>query len=75
MDANLKRGNLRNIRVVIAREYETIKDAREAERAAHRKFGDLKHQKEWFHVGWLDVAAWMDRSGARRRVEDPGDDD
>ncbi len=68
MDANLKRGNPRNIRVAVAFEYETGDAARAAEKGAHEHFGDFKHQKEWFHVAWPVVAAWMDGSGAKRRV-------
>ena len=56
MNANLKRGNPRNIRVAAAFEYETNQEARAAERAAHRQFGDYKHQKEWFHVAWSEIA-------------------
>ncbi len=74
MDANLKRGNPRNIRVAVAFEYETGEAARAAEQGAHEQFGHRKHQKEWFRVAWSDVAAWMDGSGAKRRVVDPGND-
>lgn len=74
MDANLKRGNPRNIRVAIAFEYETGDAARAAEKSAHDHFDHLKHQKEWFRVSWSDVAAWMDGSGAKRRAIDPDKD-
>ena len=68
MQANLTRGNPRNIRVAAAFEYETNDQAQAGERAAHREFGDRKGQKEWFRVAWQEVAAWMDESGARRRA-------
>jgi hypothetical protein len=74
MDANLKRGNPRNIRVAAAYEYDSNEAARAAERGAHQQFGDTKHQKEWFRVAWEDVASWMDGTGAKRRVVDPGND-
>jgi T5orf172 domain len=74
MDANLKRGNPRNIRVAAAFAYETSQDARAAERSAHEHFGDLKHQKEWFRASWTEVAAWMEGTGAKLRVKDPGID-
>lgn len=73
-DANLKRGNPRNIRVAVAYQYDSKEDACVAERGAHQRFGDAKHQKEWFRVAWQDVAAWMHDTGARRRVLDPGSD-
>lgn len=72
MDANLKRGNPRNIRVAAAFEFETNREARAAEKLAHMHFGDLKHQKEWFKVAWQDVASWLDNTGARRRTESIG---
>lgn len=74
MDANLKRGNPRDIRVAVAFEYDNSADARVAERSAHQHFGGMKHQKEWFRVAWQDVAAWLDSTGAKRRVTDPGND-
>ena len=74
MDANLKRGNPRKIHVAVAFEYDTSADARAAERSAHQQLGDSQHQKEWFRVAWQDVAAWLDATGARRRVLDRGND-
>lgn len=69
MNANLKRGNPRNIRVAAAFEYDDNADAQAAERAAHQHFSNVKHQKEWFRVAWQDVAAWMSQvqSGAQSR--------
>lgn len=74
MNANLKRGNPRCIRVAVAYEYATEILARSAEYEAHRRFDDVRHQKEWFRVAWEDVARWMEAGGARRRAVDSGDD-
>ncbi|CAN5862573.1 hypothetical protein BH24DEI2_BH24DEI2_26920 [soil metagenome] len=68
MNANLKRGNPRNIHVAAAFEYGTNQEARAAERAAHQQFGDYKHQKEWFNLAWSEIASWMEGSGAKLRV-------
>jgi len=67
MDANLKRGNPRNIRVAVAFEYDSSAAARAAEQAAHDHFYGHKHQKEWFRIPWYVVAVWMDGCGAKRR--------
>jgi T5orf172 domain len=72
MDANLKRGNPRNIRVAAAFEFGSNQSARVAEKNAHNQFSDRKHQKEWFRVSWVEIAAWMETSGAKLRSE-PGD--
>lgn len=69
MDANLKRGNPRNIRIAAAFEYPTNQAARVAEKLAHAHFDDVKHQKEWFNVAWQSVAAWLEGTGARLRPE------
>jgi hypothetical protein len=68
MDANLKRGNPRNIRVAVAFEYDSSEAARAAEQAAHDHFLGHNHQKEWFRISWSDVAVWMDGRGATRRL-------
>ena len=68
MEANLKRGNPRNIHVAAAFEYSSTEEARAAEKEAHQHFSDVKHQKEWYRVAWEEVANWMDSTGARRRV-------
>jgi hypothetical protein len=67
MDANLKRGNPRNIRVAAAFEFPTNEGARAAERNAHAQFAAREHQKEWFRVPWAEIAAWMEASGATPR--------
>jgi hypothetical protein len=74
MDANLKRGNPRNIRVATAFEYETNQGARAAELGAHRQFRDNKHQKEWFNVAWTEISDWMIATGAKVRVPDSSSD-
>lgn len=74
MDANLKRGNPRNIKVAAAYEYDTNKAARDAEYGAHQHFSAVAHQKEWFRVAWQDVASWLEGSGAKHRAESPAAD-
>lgn len=70
MEANLKRGNPRNINVAAAFQYETEREARDAERNAHRNFNHLKHQKEWFRIAWSEVAQWLESTGAKLRAEE-----
>ncbi|WP_347261155.1 GIY-YIG nuclease family protein [Rudaea sp.] len=72
MHANLKRGNPRNIKVAAAFAYETNGQARAAERNAHEHFSNAKHQKEWFRISWSEVAAWLESTGAKQRLEVPG---
>ena len=67
LDANLKRGNPRNLYVAAAYEYDSVEDAYAAEQLAHEAFAELSHQKEWFQVAWQDVAQWFERSGAKAR--------
>jgi hypothetical protein len=69
MDANLKRGNPRNIYVAAAFEFVTNVEARAAEAAAHEYFQAAKHQKEWFHVEWSAVSTWLLSTGARLRCQ------
>ncbi len=68
MDANLKRGNPRPIKIAAAFEYETNEDARNAEKAAHTEFKAHLHEKEWFHIHWQKVEQWFIRQGAKHRV-------
>lgn len=68
MDANLKRGNPRDIRVAAAFEYLTNGEAWAAEQAAHKAFAHCVRQKEWFRVSWPEVAAWLECRGGRRRI-------
>jgi hypothetical protein len=71
MNANLKRGNPRNIRIAAAFVYETDEQARAAERSAHEHFGDANHQKEWLRVSWSEVTSWLEGTGAKRRIDGP----
>ena len=64
MNANLKRGNPRDIVVAAAFEFESNQEARAAEKKAHLHFQKFKHQKEWFSVEWKTVAEWFQSSGA-----------
>ena len=69
MNANLKRGNPRPIKVAAAFEYETNDDARSAEKAAHKEFKPHLHEKEWFLIHWKKVEQWFISQGAKRRDE------
>lgn len=72
MNANLKRGNPRKIRVAVAFVYESVEAAREAERQAHIHFSSFagENGKEWFNVSWNQVSEWMISSGAQIRAQD-----
>ena len=59
MDANLKRGNPRNIRAAAAFEYSTSDEAWAAENNVHRTFAHYMHQNEWFRINWEAVSAWL----------------
>ena len=67
MDANLKRGNPRDIRVAAAFEYSTTGEARTAEQDAHTAFSHCMHQKEWFRVSWEEVSTWLQQHGGKLR--------
>ena len=68
MDANLTRGNPRNIRVVEAFVYETESIAREAEKLAHKYFEEHYHQKEWFNLSVETISKWFLENGAIKRT-------
>lgn len=65
MDANLKRGNPRSIRIAAAFEYDTNDEAWKAEKAAHEEFKEFLHEKEWFQLHWKQVEQWFIAQGAR----------
>jgi hypothetical protein len=58
------------MRIAAAFAFDTIEHARAAERDTHKHFGDTKHQKEWFHVSWKEVASWLESTGAKQRSEE-----
>ncbi|MBK8164006.1 MAG: GIY-YIG nuclease family protein [Gammaproteobacteria bacterium] len=62
--------NPRNIHVAAAFQYETEREARNAERNTHRNFNHLKHQKEWFRIAWTEVAQWLESTGAKLCAEE-----
>ena len=68
MDANLKRGNPRLVKIAATFEYETNEIARTAEKAAHEHFKEYLHQKEWFRIHWRIVKEWFLAQGAKHRV-------
>ena len=70
LDANLKRGNPRNLRVAAAFEFDSEDAAYTAEQNAHEVFRAHMHQKEWFNIPWHQVFDWFLRSGAKPRQSD-----
>jgi hypothetical protein len=68
LEANLKRGNPRALKLAIVYEFESVPDAREAEKRAHEQFRQFAHQKEWFQLQWQQVADWCSNSGFKIRV-------
>jgi len=66
LNANLKRGNPRDLEVAVAHEFETEALGLSAELAAHNHFRDRLHQKEWFSVSWQEVEAWCDSQGYKK---------
>ncbi len=69
MNANLKLGNPRSIKLAAAFEYATNDDAITAEKTAHDKFKQHLHEKEWFQLHWKQVEQWFIEKGAQQRVE------
>lgn len=67
LNANLKRGNPRTLRLSAVFEFDTEAEAFNAEQAAHAQFQSLSHEREWFTVSWVDVAAWLKNEGFRER--------
>ena len=68
LEANLKRGNPRNLRVAKSYQYSSEAAAQAAEKSAHEAFSEFGHQKEWFSVNWKKVARWLERAGATPRA-------
>lgn len=68
--ANLRMGNPRELRVAKAFEFESVESACEAERKAHSQFQQFlgQNQKEWFQIGWQQVADWCAESGFKIRA-------
>ncbi|BFP40576.1 hypothetical protein FGF1_14210 [Flavobacteriaceae bacterium GF1] len=67
MNANLKRGNPRNLIVWEVFIYENEKEARSWERKAHKYFEKYKLQKEWFNLEAREIAQWFLSNGATKR--------
>jgi hypothetical protein len=60
LDANLKRGNPRDLHLAAVYEFDSEAEAYEAEAAAHNYFKEFVHQKEWFRLPWRQVADWAE---------------
>jgi hypothetical protein len=67
LNANLKRGNPRDLRFAAVFEFKSEKLAHDAEKSAHHHFSQLAHQKEWFRVSSKDVADWFIELGSKKR--------
>ena len=67
MDANLKRGNPRRIRIAAAFEFSSNEEAYATEQKAHEQFSAHKCEKEWFRMSWTEIAEWMEGTGAKQR--------
>jgi hypothetical protein len=67
LEANLTRGNPRQVFVAAAFEYEDNLSAQRAEKAGHKHFKDHLHQKEWFQISWNLVFDWYLSQGAKLR--------
>jgi hypothetical protein len=67
LEANLKRGNPRDLKLARIYEFESVRAAREAERSAHNQFRQVEHQKEWFQLRWQRVANWCSKTGFKVR--------
>ncbi|MGH7037535.1 MAG: GIY-YIG nuclease family protein [Stellaceae bacterium] len=68
LNANLKRGNPRELRLAAVYEFDSENAAYIAEAVAHNHFKESAHQKEWFRLSWEQVAEWAEsEAGWRRR--------
>jgi hypothetical protein len=67
LNANLKRGNPRTLRLSAVFEFDNERIAFDAEQRAHEQFRQFAHEREWFRVPWDEVAAWLRNSGAKER--------
>ena len=67
LNANLKRGNSRNLHVKAAFVYTSEQEARAAEKLAHAAFAEHKGQKEWFNIEWQRASDWFTSLGAIHR--------
>ncbi len=68
VNANLKRGNPRTLRLSAVFELNTEREAFDLEQAAHVQFHEFKHEREWFRVSWGEVAEWLRARGFKERV-------
>lgn len=68
VNANLKRGNPRTLRLSAVFEFDTETEAFNAEQAAHAQFRQFEHEREWFMVAWSEVAQWLKNEGFRERI-------
>lgn len=59
LNANLKRGNPRTLRLAAAFFFPSEAAAYQAEKEAHDHFKAAYHQKEWFRLPWQEAAAWL----------------
>ena len=67
LNANLKRGNPRELRFGAVYEFPTERDGRVAEAAAHKTFAEHRGLKEWFQMPWQTIDRWCVGQGDRHR--------
>ena len=65
LNANLTRGNPRNLRIAYKFEFNSEQAARTAEKKAHQEFRAYLHQKEWFRIPPKKVRDWFQQSGQK----------
>jgi hypothetical protein len=65
LNANLKRGNPRTLRIASVFEFDDERAALDAEQATHEQFRGFAHEREWFKVPWQEVATWLRGRGAK----------
>ena len=67
LNANLKRGNPRELRFGAVYEFITEAEGWAAEAATHRAFADHRGLKEWFALPWQTINEWCLAQGYRHR--------
>ena len=69
MNANLKRGNPREIAVMAVYEFSDSREARAAEWKAHDEFVEQSHKREWFRVNWEQIDERLRQMGYQPTTE------
>jgi hypothetical protein len=59
MNANLKRGNPRDLIIRFCYQFDDAKKMRETEKKAHRHFHEYLRTKEWFNISAETAHEWL----------------